>query len=218
MISPLLKHDRLLRRITHIVMISLTIVSAAYAQKLTITDLDVSIVMEEMDTKKDTAPLAVVPQTSSTLVDVWRDKTLNRAVTREAGFFKIDPLLIHALIEQESGGRARARSPKGAVGVMQLMLGTGLRFGVRNRYSVEDNVRGGVSYLAWLLDFFQGDVTLALAAYNAGEGAVMKYGKRIPPYRETQNYVLSIARRYKQLRDNPLAALERRSSPSRRKS
>lgn len=186
-------------------------IAAVNAQKLTITDLDLPVTVVENTRPVETDSRRV----TESALGVWRDRTLNRAVSREAGFYRIDPLLIHAVIEQESGGRARARSSKGAVGVMQLMPRTGLRFGVRDRYSVDDNVRGGVGYLVWLLDFFKGDVTLALAAYNAGEGAVIKYGRRVPPYRETQNYVISIARRYKQLRDNSRTkrqAIERSSN------
>lgn len=182
-------------------------VAAIGAQKITITDLDVPIArMDDLHAQKVIRKPVTAPARIA-----WRDQTLNRAVSREAGLYRIDPLLIHAVIEQESGGRPRVRSRKGAVGVMQLMPHTGVRFGVRDRYSVDDNVRGGVGYLVWLLDLFEGDVTLALAAYNAGEAAVLKFGRRVPPYRETQNYVMSIARRYKQLRDqSPAEGLNRR--------
>ena len=132
--------------------------------------------------------------------NIWKDPALNQVVAEEAARHGIDPLLVHAVIKQESGGNPRARSHKGAAGPMQLMPGTARRFGVRNPYDVKDSVRGGLAYLAWLLDRYNGDVALALAGYNAGEGNVDYYG-RIPPFRETQNYVTQIALRYKQLRD-----------------
>lgn len=170
------------------------------AAQIVISDAEVSIVLPDIQPVKNTAEDAQPKVALKTPLAIWRDEALNSAVSREAGRYQIDPLLIHALISQESGGRARARSSKGAVGVMQLMPQTGLRFGVSDRYSVKENVRGGVEYFVWLLDFFAGDVSLALAAFNAGEGAVVKYGRKIPPYRETQNYVQNIARRYQVLR------------------
>lgn len=97
--------------------------------------------------------------------------------------------LICGVILQESGGNARAKSPAGAEGVMQLMPATAKRFGVTNSYDAAQNIEGGTKYLKFLLDRFKGDVKLAVAAYNAGEGAVEKHGNKIPPYRETQNYV-----------------------------
>lgn len=169
-----------------------------YAQKVVITDADVP--MAAAPEGKTAETRSGPGNRPSKPAEVWRDALLNRAVTREADRFRIDPLLIHALIQQESGGRARAQSHKGAAGVMQLMPQTGARFGVRDRFSVSESVRGGVEYFVWLLDLFEGDVALALAGYNAGEGAVLKYGRKIPPYRETREYVRNIARRYELLR------------------
>jgi hypothetical protein len=97
--------------------------------------------------------------------------------------------LIRAVIQVESGFNPRARSPKGARGLMQLMPATALDMGVINSYDPEDNIRGGVRYLRTLLDRYGNDETLALAAYNAGPMAVEKYGYVVPPYRETQGYV-----------------------------
>jgi soluble lytic murein transglycosylase-like protein len=95
-------------------------------------------------------------------------------------------------------------SNKGARGLMQLMPGTAVRFGVTSIWDPKQNIEGGTRYMRFLLDKFDGNVQLALAGYNAGEGAVMKYGFRIPPYSETQEYVRRISRRYDLIRD-PLA-------------
>jgi Soluble lytic murein transglycosylase and related regulatory proteins (some contain LysM/invasin domains) len=109
-------------------------------------------------------------------------------------------------MHQESSFKSRAISPKGARGLMQLMPGTAMRFGVTNIFDARQNIEGGARYLRFLLDRFDGDVRLALAGYNAGEGAVEKYGWQIPPYAETQEYVRRISRRYSLIQD-PSSAL-----------
>ncbi len=110
--------------------------------------------------------------------------------------YGIDPLLIYSQMHQESSFKIRATSYKGASGLMQLMPATARRFGVTQIYDPKQNIDAGVRYMRWLLDLFGGDVVLALAGYNAGEGAVLKYGGRVPPYRETQEYVRRISSRY----------------------
>jgi hypothetical protein len=115
----------------------------------------------------------------------------------------VDPYLIFLVMEQESHFNPRVVSPKGARGLMQLMPGTGARFGVRRPFDPAQNIAGGTRYLRQLLDRFNGRVDLVLASYNAGEGAVIKYGHRVPPYRETRNYVKNISKRYRQQRTKP---------------
>lgn len=106
--------------------------------------------------------------------------------------------LLHAVIKVESGYNPRATSPKGAMGLMQLMSGTAERYGVSDRTDPAASIEGGARYLRDLLAMFNQDLALALAAYNAGENAVKRYGNTIPPYRETQNYVASVMAIYQQ--------------------
>jgi soluble lytic murein transglycosylase-like protein len=113
----------------------------------------------------------------------------------------LDPLLLYSVMHQESSFKPRAISHKGASGLMQLMPGTARRYGVTNIFDPKQNIEGGARYLRFLLTHFEGNLNLALAGYNAGEGAVEKYGWRIPPYAETQEYVRRISRRYALLRD-----------------
>ena len=115
--------------------------------------------------------------------------------------YSIDPLLIYSQMHQESSFHIRATSNKGASGLMQLMPATARRFGVTSIYDPRQNIDAGIRYMRWLLDTFNGDVVLALAGYNAGEGAVMKYGYNVPPYRETQEYVRRITSRYNAISD-----------------
>ncbi len=118
----------------------------------------------------------------------------------------VDPLLLYSIMHQESTFKRNALSPKGASGLMQLMPPTARRFGVSKIWDPQQNIEGGARYMRFLLDHF-GDVQLALAGYNAGEGAVMKYGNRVPPYRETQEYVRRISKRYNLMRDPQTAHL-----------
>ena len=111
----------------------------------------------------------------------------------------LDPRLVGALVHVESAYQTQARSPKGALGLMQIMPATGARYGVGSTRELLDpatNIDVGARYLRDLNEMFDGRVDLVLAAYNAGEGAVKRYGNRIPPYRETQDYVRRILKLY----------------------
>ncbi len=116
---------------------------------------------------------------------------ISSLVSEAAMEHRLDPALIKAIIEVESGGRPNARSPKGAVGLMQLMPQTATEMGVRDRSDSRENIRGGTGYFKSLLKKFNGDIVLALAAYNAGPASVEKYNG-IPPYLETVRYVRKV--------------------------
>ena len=118
------------------------------------------------------------------------DPNLARTIHRAAQKYGLDPKLVSAVAEVESGGNQKAVSPAGAVGVMQLMPETAAGLGV-DPYNLEGNIEGGAKYLREMLDAFGGDVKKAVAAYNAGPNAVKAYGG-VPPYAETQNYVDSV--------------------------
>ncbi len=131
------------------------------------------------------------PHSPASAAARWRP--LMQQVAEEVG---IDVALLQAVVSQESAFIPGAVSPAGAVGLMQLMPGTARRFGVRDRFDPEQNLRGGARYLVWLLDHFNQDLELALAAYNAGEGSVRRHGNRVPPFAETQAYVRAVQQRY----------------------
>jgi len=122
---------------------------------------------------------------------------LDSLIRQNGNKYNVDPYLIFLVMEQESHFNTGAVSPKGARGLMQLMPGTAARFGVRRAHDAAQNISGGTRYLRELLNRFNNRVDLVLASYNAGEGAVAKFGNKVPPYKETRNYVKKISYRYK---------------------
>jgi soluble lytic murein transglycosylase-like protein len=129
----------------------------------------------------------------STRPERGHDRTdLHAIADRHAADHAISPALVRAVIQAESAWNVRAVSVKGAQGLMQLMPATATDLGVSDPFDPEQNIKGGVKYLRLLLDRYDGNFELALAAYNAGPGAVDRYGRKVPPYRETQAYVRKI--------------------------
>jgi soluble lytic murein transglycosylase-like protein len=126
--------------------------------------------------------------------------TVNKLVDSIARQHDLEPSLVDSVIRVESNYNTNAVSPAGAMGLMQLIPSTARRFGVNDTFHPQQNIEGGVRYLKYLMELYHGDERLALAAYNAGEGAVAKY-KGIPPYPETQNYVYQVGKRLGQSRE-----------------
>jgi soluble lytic murein transglycosylase-like protein len=122
-------------------------------------------------------------------------ETFDPIIEKYASDYQLDPHLIRSIIAQESGFNPKAVSPKGARGLMQLMPATAARLGVRNSFDPEENIQGGVKHFKFLMDSFNNNLELSLAAYNAGENLVQRLG-RIPAIRETRDYVQSITKRY----------------------
>jgi soluble lytic murein transglycosylase-like protein len=199
----------------------------AVGQRVRISDADVQISEEQSgprvgsDGSERRGQLSILRRNGSN-----EEMLLRQAIYEESARYRIDPNLVLALVWQESGFKLNAVSPKNARGPLQLMPQTAARFGVRNPHDAKESVRGGVRYLVELLDRFGGNVSLALAAYNAGELSVEAYlyGKTvivegkvinrrgvrtdgIPPYAETINYVRRVAERYRLLRVDSIREL-----------
>jgi len=122
-------------------------------------------------------------------------------IEKAAAEYQLDPALMHAIITVESGYNPQAVSPKGATGLMQLMPDTARRYAVKNIFDPQENIQGGARYLRFLLDMFKNNLDLTLAAYNAGEKAVLQYGMNIPPFAETRAYVPSVLLHYERNRN-----------------
>lgn len=134
----------------------------------------------------------------SKLGSAYASLPYNHEVVAAAKETSLDPALIHAVIATESKHNPRAKSNKGAFGLMQLMPATARRFNVKDKNDPKQNIVAGAKYLRELLTLYKGDLKLTLAAYNAGPGAVKKYSNHIPPYRETMHYVPKVLKYYQQ--------------------
>ena len=168
----------------------------AEGQIYTWRDANGTLVLSDRPMSPD-AETAAVPgstriRTTRRVSTLTRAGSYDRIIERYAARYGVRPDLVRAVIQVESAFDPNARSSKGAMGLMQLMPQTATEMGVINPYDPEQNVRGGVAYLQRLLDHYDGDEELALAAYNAGPGAVERHGNQIPPFPETQNYVEKI--------------------------
>ena len=154
---------------------------------------DATGVLTVSDRPQGGGPRAVAVRVGTPGVTTARMNPIFEPLIRQYANLKgIRADLVRAVIQVESAFNPRAVSPKGAMGLMQLMPATAAKFGVLDPFNPAENIRAGVTYLRQLLDRYDEDEQLALAAYNAGPGAVDKYGSKIPPYKETQNYVLKI--------------------------
>ena len=155
--------------------------------------------------------LVLSPQDRTVSGDRYDARLLAKAgqydsiIEKAAVSASVEPNLLRAVIVVESGFNPHARSKRGAVGLMQLMPATAIRYGVSNPYDPGENVRAGARYLKFLIDRFGQDVRLALAAYNAGEDAVDRNGGQIPPFTETMAYVPRVLKIYRMLREQPRA-------------
>ena len=148
------------------------------------------------------APLS--PSVQIIPVSTNNTQTIDALIEEAANRYQVDPLLVKSVMQVESNFNPAAVSPKGAQGLMQLIPATAQRFGVTDPFDSKQNIEGGVKYLRYLQDLFPSDLRLSLAAYNAGEGAVAKYGA-VPPYRETVDYVQKVHQRYSNAKGNVLA-------------
>jgi soluble lytic murein transglycosylase-like protein len=213
----------ILKRLPAIVFIAACAVSAAAQQRplsppertpVPLTNGDQERARVEELNKKKTADATVVQKPTTIKVPAVLtghhissgNPAIDGLVHEASSVNGLDPCLVLSVMRAESSFNRTAVSIKGASGLMQLMPATATRFGVKNIFDPRENVFAGTRYLRWLLDRFNGDVRLALAGYNAGEGAVEYYGHRIPPYHETQNYVRIIYSRYSNIHLGSLPA------------
>ena len=148
------------------------------------------------EAKRPSGADALVTMTASSTSWTTGNARIDSLIRENGARYGVDPYLVYCVMHQESRFSSAALSVKGAQGLMQLMPGTAARYGVTNSNDPAQNIRGGTRYLKDLLQLFHGRIDLALAGYNAGEGAVMKYGQAVPPYKETKDYVRLISKRY----------------------
>ena len=154
--------------------------------------------------------LLSTPRTGSAQATAVREFSA-RCAAYYASTFEVPVELVDAVIQVESGWNPYAVSKKGAAGLMQLMPETALRFGVQDRFDIEENIRGGVAYLAWLIRLFKGDLRLAVAAYQVGESQILLRGLAYSS-REVFEYVSSVAQLYRRLQRNTLRQVSARAS------
>lgn len=180
--------------------------------KLTARTVPSAVASAQPSVSTSAAP--ALPMAAGTALEGFStgDSNVDRFIVDSSNRHGVDPLLIYSIMHRESSFKRFALSNKGARGFMQLMPATAARLGVRDIFDPQQNIEGGVKYIRILLDMFEGDVRLALAGYNAGEGAVLKYGRSVPPYHETQEYVRRISERYALMRDPSTARLAPRVS------
>ena len=173
------------------------------SKRLRLTARTSAVVPAAVAPSAEAAPAPVVPAAVAKSLDGFStgDASIDSLIVESGRRNGVDPVLLYAIMHRESAFKRRALSHKGASGLMQLMPPTARRFGVRNIWDPAQNIEGGARYMRVLLDMFGGDVRLALAGYNAGEGAVLKYGRNVPPYSETREYVRRITERYAMMRD-----------------
>jgi soluble lytic murein transglycosylase-like protein len=143
------------------------------------------------------APIAIAESADAvSLLPSCGKPEIDKLILEAGTKYGVDPRLVFYVIRQESNFRNQARSPRDAQGLMQIIPATADRFDVEDPFDPRQNIEGGVRYLRWLLEEFEGNVELALAGYNAGEGNVRKSGNQIPNFEETRNYVRKITRAY----------------------
>src|SRR6267142_1713065 len=181
-----------------LIMAALSVAVPAQAQIYSWRDVNGNLVVSN---KKPTSGASQIKSFSVPKADtvratryaaIDRGREYDDVIFEHARMHNVRTDLVRAVVQVESAFNPNARSPKGAMGLMQLMPSTAQQFGVRNPFNPIENIRAGVAYLRELLDRYQNNEQLALAAYNAGPGAVDKYGQSVPPYRETRNYVAQI--------------------------
>jgi soluble lytic murein transglycosylase-like protein len=164
-----------------------------------------SVVRADAATGRLVRTFVAEPRVVSKAQAAQQETQLKEIVNRIAVQEGVEIPLVQSVIRAESNYNPEAVSPKGAMGVMQLIPATAKRFGVSDAFDPEENIHGGVRYLKFLLDYYQGDYQKAIAAYNAGEAAVDKY-QGVPPFAETQNYVVQVARNLEAARQAPVSA------------
>ncbi len=173
------------------------VAAPAQAQIYTWRDINGNLVLSDKPREGSVAKTFAVPKAervrATRFVASDRVRAYDDLIVEHSRLQSIRPSLVRAVIQVESGFNPRAVSPKGALGLMQLMPATARLFRVSNAFDPQENVRAGVAYLRQLLDRYDGNEELALAAYNAGPGAVDRHGQSVPPYRETQSYVSRIS-------------------------